>query len=106
MAKKPFETFVSTTIPSKHSVKEVDVKQLDRAYIIVPKNKNLFLKIALKWQPNFSKRNKKYIAMFYFQKGSAVAQAKKYNEMFGDNLFVAKEIKFTDQDQITLKTLC
>lgn len=105
MGKPAFDILFTKTINNKHSTIELDLIKLNKGYVVVPRDQNLFLKICQKWKSDFSVRNKTYLSLFYFQKGSAIAKAKKLNKMFNTDIFVAKEMTFTAQDQITLKTL-
>ena len=105
MAKPAFNIMLSKTISNKHTTKELEIMNLDKGYMVMPRDQNLFLKLSEIWKSDFSVRNKTYQTLFYFQKGSAIVKAQKLNKLFNTDIFVAKEMSFTAQDQITLKTL-
>jgi hypothetical protein len=104
MAKRTFkilETFFSNKNPNK----EIQIQALDKAYIVCHKDYNLFLKCRYNFNNIVGSQSRKYIACYYLQKGSAELQAERYNMQLGKEVFIVKEMTFTADNQITLKTL-
>lgn len=104
MAKHSFERLKTCWNPFKEG-KLTEIVANQKAYIIVSKsNPTNFLKHIMSWDNDFGSSGKKYRACYYLQKGSAILEAQKLNDVFGDDDLVVKEMTMIE-DQIVLKTL-